>query len=149
MSDLFSQDFQEFIAALNIHHVEYIVVGGFAVNIYGYQRSTGDVDIWVNKTPENYKRLEKAFRDFRLPVFDMTPDNFMADRFDVFSFGRPPQAIDIITNLKGLAFNDVYPYCSIYNENQIDIRVINKNHLIEAKRASGRSKDADDIQALT
>lgn len=49
MSDLFSEDFQDFISLLNKHDVSYMVVDGFAVNIYGYQRSTGDVDIWVEK----------------------------------------------------------------------------------------------------
>ena len=148
MSDLFSQDFQDFISLLNKHEVAYMVVGGFAVNIYGYQRSTGDVDIWVEKTGSNYKKLMKAFVDFRLPAFDMTLENFMGSQYEVFSFGRPPQAIDIITTLKGLDFDNTYPYSVEFIENNIPIKVIHKNHLRIAKTASGRFKDLDDLSAL-
>jgi hypothetical protein len=52
---------------------------------------TGDMDIWVNRTKENYSRLVLAFNEFRLPVFDMTEDKFLnPESADVFSFGRPP-----------------------------------------------------------
>lgn len=148
MIDLFSQDFQDFISLLNKHEVAYMVVGGFAVNIYGYQRSTGDVDIWVEQTQSNYEKLMRAFVDFRLPAFDMTLENFMSSKYEVFSYGRPPQAIDIITKLKGLDFASTYPYSVVFNENNIRIKVIHKNHLRIAKTASGRFKDLDDLSAL-
>lgn len=50
MSHIFNNDFQEFIEALNTSKVEYILVGGYSVIIHGYVRTTGDMDIWVNKT---------------------------------------------------------------------------------------------------
>jgi hypothetical protein len=149
MSSLFNPDFQEFIALLNHHEVEYVVCGGFAVNIYGHHRSTGDVDIWVNKTAANYRKLMKVFLAFGLPAFDMTMDNFLSLQYDVFSFGRPPSGIDILTALKGLAFDEVFANSTVYTENDIAIRVIHKNHLIEAKMAAGRPKDIDDIAHLT
>lgn len=58
MVNLFNQDFQEFIQALNINGVKYILVGGYAVILHGYIRSTADMDIWVDKTKEN-KKLKK------------------------------------------------------------------------------------------
>jgi hypothetical protein len=149
MSDLFSVDFQEFIGFLNECSVEYIVVGGFAVNVHGYQRSTGDVDIWVNQTTDNYAKLTAAFRLFGMPVFDMSLENFMSKSFDVFSYGRPPQAIDIITQLKGLAFEAVVDAAIYYHEAGLRIRVLHKNHLLIAKKASGRSKDLNDIEGLS
>ncbi|MCU0335072.1 MAG: hypothetical protein MUF62_08465 [Chitinophagaceae bacterium] len=148
MADLFSEDFLDFIGLLNRHQVDYVVVGGFAVNIHGYQRSTGDVDIWVRKTQHNYERLVNVFHDFRLPLFDMTLSNFLSDRFDVFSFGRPPQALDLITSLKGMDFDEVFTQSIVYEERSETIRVIHKNHLIEAKKHAGRWKDHDDIQGL-
>ena len=51
--NIFNDDFKDFIDYLNQNEVEYIVVGGYAVIIRGYSRSTGDIDIWVNKTVEN------------------------------------------------------------------------------------------------
>ena len=52
--NIFNDDFKDFILYLNLNEVEYIVVGGYAVIIRGYSRSTGDIDIWVNKTEENF-----------------------------------------------------------------------------------------------
>ena len=52
--NIFNDDFKDFILYLNQNEVEYIVVGGYAVIIRGYSRSTGDIDIWVNKTEENF-----------------------------------------------------------------------------------------------
>src|SRR5271170_7595954 len=107
MSNIFNDDFRDFIQALNNNNVEYILVGGYAVILHGYRRVTGDMDVWVNKTTENYSRLTRAFSEFGLPVFDMTESTFLnTDIADVFSFGRPPISIDIITKLKGVDFDD-------------------------------------------
>jgi hypothetical protein len=63
-----------FIQSLNKHEVQYILVGGYAVILHGYRRVTGDMDIWVNRTKENYPRIAPAFADFGLPLFDMTEE---------------------------------------------------------------------------
>ena len=64
--NIFNNDFKDFILYLNQYEVEYIVVGGYAVIIRGYSRSTGDIDIWVNKTEENFIKLQKAIKAFGL-----------------------------------------------------------------------------------
>ena len=66
--NIFNEDFCDFIQSLNKFNVEYILVGGYAVIIRGYSRSTGDMDIWVNKTDENYQKLLSAITDFGLPI---------------------------------------------------------------------------------
>ena len=68
MGDIFQDDFRDFIQALNDQQVSYILVGGFAVILHGHARVTGDLDIWVEQTEENYHRLLKAFRQFHMPV---------------------------------------------------------------------------------
>lgn len=85
MADLFNQDFQEFIEALNIVKVEYILVGGYAVILHGYIRSTADMDVWVNKTSDNYVRLRKAFDLFGAPVF--SEKDFLGNEADVWAIG--------------------------------------------------------------
>lgn len=150
MGTIFNDDFREFIQAMNNHDVEYILVGGYAVILHGYRRVTGDMDIWVNRTKENYLRLTRAFQEFGLPIFDMTEAKFLdVDTVDVFSYGRPPVSIDIITKLKGVEFDDAYPQAQIFNEEGLMIRFLHLNNLIEAKKASGRHKDLDDIEKLT
>jgi hypothetical protein len=150
MSNIFNDDFRDFIHALNKHDVEYILVGGYAVILHGYRRVTGDMDIWVNRTKENYAKITLAFAEFGLPLFDMTAEKFMdTDTADVFSFGRPPVSIDIITKLKGVEFDQAFAKAQVFNEEGLKIRFIHLNNLIEAKKASGRHKDLDDIEKLT
>lgn len=71
MGSIFNDDFRDFIRALNNNQVEYILVGGYAVILHGYRRATGGMDIWVNRTIENYLKVIRAFADFHLPVFGM------------------------------------------------------------------------------
>ncbi len=151
MGDIFNVDFQEFIHYLNHANVEYILVGGYATIIHGYNRTTGDLDIWVHQTEQNYHRLENAFKQFQMSVFDMTLDKFLHDSsVDVFSFGRPPVSIDIITQIKGLEFDQAWPKIEEkVIEGKIKVKVINRKDLISAKKASNRPKDQDDIEHLT
>ena len=150
MATIFNDDFRDFIQALNDHDVEYILVGGYAVILHGYRRVTGDMDIWVNRTKENYAALVEAFTQFGLPVFDMTEDKFLdAESADVFSFGRPPVSIDILTRLKGVEFHQAFVHARQFDEHGLMIRFIHLNDLIEAKKAAGRFKDLDDIEKLS
>jgi hypothetical protein len=57
-------DFLAFLRCLSEEKVEYLVVGGMAVNFYGYHRSTGDLDIWVDVSPTNQDRLAAALKKF-------------------------------------------------------------------------------------
>jgi predicted nucleotidyltransferase len=64
MANIFNEHFRDFIQSLNDNEVEYVLVGGMAVILHGYVRRTGDMDVWVNKTEDNYKKLTKAFKQF-------------------------------------------------------------------------------------
>jgi hypothetical protein len=120
------------------------------VILHGYRRVTGDMDIWVNRTKENYLKLTRAFHEFRLPLFDMTEEKFLdVNSADVFSYGRPPVSIDIITELKGVEFNHAFSQAQLFDEEGLKIRFLHLNNLIEAKKAAGRHKDLDDIEKLT
>lgn len=150
MGNIFNEDFRDFITALNTNEVRYILVGGFAVILHGYSRTTGDMDIWVERTRENYLKLQKAFSDFGMPVFDMTEDNFLEHPiWDVFTFGVPPVAIDIMVNVKGLDFEENYNNSVVFQDENLQIRTLHKNQLIAAKKYSNRPKDQDDIINLT
>ena len=109
MSNIFNNDFRDFLSALNEAKVEYLLIGGYSVILHGYPRTTGDMDLWVNKTQKNYQKLCKSFLIFGMPVFDMTLKKFMNNaQNDVFSFGRPPSQIDILTKVKGLNFKEAF-----------------------------------------
>jgi predicted nucleotidyltransferase len=149
MGDLFSNDFREFLHALNEQEVEYILVGGFAVILHGYQRVTGDMDIWVNRTEENYIRIKAAFDQFGMPVFDMNRENFLFEKsMDVFRFGRRPNAIDIMLSVKGLQFSECFEIAKWFEDDGLRIKVLHINHLRQAKKEAGRFKDFDDLEHL-
>ena len=149
-NESFYQDFLEFIQALERNEVEYLLVGGYAVILHGYTRTTGDMDIWVNPSEENYNRLVKAFQSFGMPVFDMTEKNFLdTSKFDVFTFGTSPISIDIMTKVKGLSFKEAFPEAaSIELDEGLSVRLLSREDLLKAKRASGRAKDFNDIRHL-
>ncbi len=148
MADYFNDDFRDFLKALNNNNVEYILVGGMAVILHGYVRTTGDMDIWVNRTKDNYQKIVKAFYEFRMPVFDMSEKNFLSDDFDVWMFGVEPVKIELMTAVKGLEFETTYKKSQIHDEEGIPIRYLHINSLIDAKKAAGRYKDLEDINQL-
>ena len=149
MADLFNPDFHDFLEALQKRDVHYVLVGGYSVILHGYNRTTGDMDILVEKSAENYNRLINAFSDFGMPTFDMTQHNFLDNPdLDVFTFGRQPVAIDILTTIKGLTFDEVFEQALEISVDSIAIRLIHYNHLIRAKEAAGRARDINDIEQL-
>jgi hypothetical protein len=150
MSNVFNGDFIDFLKQFNHHEVEYLLVGGYSVILYGYARTTGDMDVLVKRTPENYQRICKAFRDFGMPLFDMTEYNFLKNNdYDVFTFGRQPVAIDIMIKIKGAEFEELYRSVNVFQTDDISINVIRLDDLLKVKKESGRHKDLDDIQNLT
>lgn len=147
MVNLFNEDFREFIQSLNINNVEYLLIGGYAVILHGYIRSTGDMDVWVHKTEENYENLIKALHQFGVPV--ISKSEFLGNEFDVWGFGKEPNKIEIMNYVKGIEFQDAYLKSDIYHDDNLSIRFIQIKHLLMAKEAAGRYKDKNDIEQLT
>lgn len=150
MNNIFNNDFQEFLKAFEECEVEYLLVGGYSVIIHGYNRTTGDMDIFVNPIKENYKKITNAFAKFGMPLFGMSQERFLdTDQYDVFEYGRPPMAIDIITKLKGVSFIEAYKNSIRYKiDETLSINVIHVNQLIQNKLNVGRLKDKNDIEYL-
>lgn len=90
MGNIFNSDFQEFLLALNKNEVSYVLVGGYSVIYHGFPRTTGDIDIFVEVSKNNYDKLVQAFEQFQLPLFDMTEESFLHQaHINVYTFGRP------------------------------------------------------------
>ncbi|MFN8310029.1 MAG: nucleotidyltransferase [Chitinophagales bacterium] len=143
---IFNDDFREFILALNASQVEFILIGGYSVMLYGYPRTTGDLDIWLNRTPENYKKLIRAFSEFGLPTNAISIEDFLHNEsMDVYSFGRSPVAIDLLVKVKGLDFDLALANSVIMQPDGFPVRVVSYHDLIKLKKAAGRNKDFDDL----
>ena len=128
------------------HKVDFLLVGGYAVIIHGYTRSTGDMDLWINQTTENYHNLKKVYQDFGAPIF--SEEDFQSDKFDVWSIGVEPRKIEILTHVDGLIFEESKSHCNWINENDFKVSYIDFEDLIKNKLASGRYKDLADVEQL-
>jgi hypothetical protein len=124
-------------------------VGGNAVVLHGYFRTTGDMDVWIRHTLENYRRMRAAFSTFGLPTEAISEEVFLDTKHaNVFTFGRPPMAIDILTKVKGLVFEETVEIAEEIRVDGAPLRLIHLNHLKQAKRAADRNKDRDDLENL-
>lgn len=149
MGNIFNDDFQEFLLAINKSKVKYVLVGGYSVIYHGFPRTTGDLDIFVEVSKENYSSLNKAFDLFNMPVFDMTEANFLNNNeMTVFSFGRAPVSIEILKEISGLTFGEVYSKALDVTFENIPLKIINLKDLKLNKKASGRAKDINDLENL-
>lgn len=142
-----NQDYFDMFAALNAANVRYLVVGAYAVGFHVEPRTTKDIDIWVEATAENAQRLFKALAEFGAPLENVTVADFCNEEM-VYQIGVPPNRIDIIMGLEGVAFDDAW-------QNRVEapydgqkVTMIGREELIEVKKRAGRPQDVEDLKAL-
>ena len=139
------EDFKEFIKYLNSNKVKYLLLGGWAVGIYGQPRVTKDIDFLIAKDKNNLNRLKKALNEFGSPPVNL--DAFKVDGF-VIRMGSSPVLIDIINKADGIDISDCYDRRKIIKIDDIDVSIISLEDLIINKRASGRGQDVVDAEKL-
>src|ERR1051325_1724375 len=100
-------EFREFLECLNRAGVDYLLVGGFAVNYYGYHRFTEDIDFWIGAWDENFDRILEAVRLFFGEDLAGLDKSFLKQHDTVF-FGRVPNKIEVIQNATGVDFAQAY-----------------------------------------
>jgi hypothetical protein len=147
MVNLF-HDFREFLESLNLAKVEYLVLGGYAVIHYGYERTTGDLDVWVATTSKNARRISRVLQDF----FGYPPEAVDPEQFrewgKAFILGRKPVRIDILTGPTGVVFNECYKRRKIVDWDGVKVPLIALSDLKANKLASARAKDLADVENL-
>jgi hypothetical protein len=142
-----ARDFKEFLKLLNSHNVEYLLIGGYAVGIYGYIRSTNDLDIWVSVSPENAARVEWVLREFGFAATGLNSDLFLVPN-SVVRLGVPPIRIEVLTSISGVQFESCYAEKEVVQIEEMLVPVISLARLRENKAASGRAKDLADLENL-
>ncbi len=140
-------NFSEFIALLNANRVEYLLVGGYAVILYGHPRFTGDMDIWVRPSEDNAQKLLAVLSEFGLGSMGLEIKDF-TNAESVVQFGYPPVRIDVMTSIDGVEFDDAYPKRVIKTVSGVEVNVIHLDDLKTNKRKTGRFKDLNDIEHL-
>jgi hypothetical protein len=140
-------EFREFLACLNRAEVEYLLVGGYAVNYYGHHRFTEDIDFWIAVSDENFMRLLSAVRDFfgeDLAGLDM---NFLKNNESLY-LGRVPDKIEVFQKASGLDFSDAYRRRIEGTLESVPVKIISLADLRANKLASARHKDLADLEKL-
>lgn len=142
-----AKDFREFIELLTSHRVDFLVVGAHALAFHGHPRYTGDLDLWLRVSDENSQRLERAIQAFGFSSTGLTADDFRKEN-TVVQLGHPPLRIDLITSLTGLDFEDAWKKRVVGDLDGLQVFFLDRESLIRNKRATGRTKDAADAEAL-
>jgi len=140
-------DFRDLLREFNACGVEYLVVGAHALAAHGHVRATKDLDVWVRPAPENAQRVLDALSSFGAPLHDLTVAD-LSEPGVVFQIGVPPVRVDVLTAIDGVEFADAWPQRFLTRFADEPVGVLSKEHLIQNKRASGRTQDRADIEAL-
>jgi predicted nucleotidyltransferase len=144
---MLSRDFKEFVGLLIKNKAEYLVVGGYAVAIHGYPRYTGDLDVWLNPTPENAKSIVKTVNEFGFSSFNLTESDF-TKAGNIIQLGYPPLRIDLLTEVDGVSFNECFINRKEVEMDNLIVNFIGYEDLLKNKRESGRPRDIDDMENL-
>ena len=144
-----TKDFIDLLTALVDTEVDFVVIGGYAVAFHGHPRATKDLDVFVRANPANAKNLYKALALFGAPLheFEVAEEDF-SDYGGVLQLGVPPQRIDIINRITGVAYDEAILDAGLFELEGRVIRVIGLDALIKNKLATGRDQDLVDAKSL-
>ena len=142
-----SRDFVEMLSALSAAGARFLVVGAHALAAHGVPRATGDLDIWIQATPENASRVYQALKNFGAALHDLGVED-LSKPDTVFQIGLPPSRIDILSSISGVDFDRAWPGRIEITIGELRVGVIGRSDFITNKRATGRPKDLADIELL-
>jgi len=140
-----AKDYHEMIAELSHFEVEFVIVGAYAMSVFGYTRATGDIDILVKPEKDNVEKLWLAFESFGAPLSGLKKEDFLQEG-TVFQIGIAPLRIDILTSIDGVKFDDIH--IESHQIDDLNIPFIDLPSLIQNKRATGRLRDLADCEEL-
>lgn len=150
-------DLTELLAALARHDVEYLVIGGVATQMHGHRRTTMDLDVTPDPSPENLRRLGAALAELdaqpqnapgevEIPVSD--PERLAVAAIVPPLITRHGQ-IHILKEPKGgRGFEEMRERALVVDLDGAEVAIVSLDDLIRMKRAAGRPRDLDDIAAL-
>ena len=147
--DLMDETLLDFWKSLNHFGVKYIMVGGVAVNLHGYSRITKDIDIWIQDTKENRRRLGMAFAKFGYDEINLEDFQFVPGWTDFYiGSGIRLDVLIEMVGLEGFSFDECLDIASIASIENIAVPFLQINQLIANKKVVNRSKDQVDVMEL-
>ncbi len=147
--NLFFEEHQEIIKELILQEVDFMLIGGYAVIVYGYTRTTGDVDLWIKPNNENKTKLIQAFKNLNFEnedILELEKMNF--EEYLVFSVGEEPQKIDFISKVNLVNYEEANNRKIFSEIDGIEIPIVHLHDLVLMKTNTKRKKDEADIEEL-
>ena len=133
-------------ASLRRHEVRYLIIGGIAAVLHGVPRATFDLDLLIETTPDNARRLLAALDEAGLGTAALTtPDEILANEITVF---KDRVRIDVLTSAPGITFAAAWQGRQVMKYREREFFVVSREDLIASKRAAGRDVDLEDLRAL-
>ena len=129
--------------------VEFLIIGGFAVNFYGYNRTTGDLDIWIKPDNSNREKLIQVLEVMGFNKEDIrTLHQSDFEKVFVFHIWDKPFRVDFLTHISGIDFKKAYRAKEIINLHGLDLPLIDFDHLVLSKMTTNRLRDKADVEEL-
>lgn len=139
-------DFLDFFKALNKNHVDYVIVGAYAMAFHGVPRATGDIDVWIRPTYANGLALLSALKDFGFGSADISVEDILSGK--IVQLGFPPVRIDLISDMDGLNADEIWASREPGRFGSEAVFYIGKEAFVKNKKASGRYRDLADLELL-
>jgi predicted nucleotidyltransferase len=144
-----AQDFRDLLVELCEAKVEFLLVGGWAVVLYGHVRSTDDLNIFVRPSPMNSERVYAALVAFGAPLrAHQVEATHFATEGDAYRFGIAPLKIEVLTKISGVSFDEALQGSKSLELDGYAVPYIGKAALIANKKSAGRNKDLADVEEL-
>jgi len=141
-------DLLELLASLRSHKVEFLVVGSTVLAVYARPRYTEDIDLWINRSEENVKRLGSARREFGFAISDDSIRPFWEKDRQMITLGSKPQAVDMLNFLGEDDFDVAWAGRSEATFGHVPVDIIGLREFIRSKRVADRPKDRADLALL-
>ena len=146
----FEGEFEDVLSVFHKHDVNYMVVGGYAVNFHGYERNTSDLDIWVKSTAENLFKIASALGELGFDEISVKHiGSFDISKPFLFHIGEKPNDIEVFNFVTGVKYEDAEPHKILFNySSQLPVYFISIRDLILNKLLTDRTKDKLDVEML-
>jgi predicted nucleotidyltransferase len=138
-------DTEHLLRSLNEAGVRYVLIGAVAFPVHGYARSTQDVDVFVEASEENARRVLEALRRFGYDVSDLTVSDLQTFKILIRGYAVNP---DIHPYVEGATFEEVWSRRVLQAVGSTTAPFASLDDLIRMKEAAGRPKDLEDLKYL-
>jgi len=143
-----NEDFLDLLSSFVRADVRFLVVGGYAVGVHGHPRATKDLDLWIQSSVANARRVLRALREFGAPLGELCVQD-LSKPGKGFKMGRPPRRIDVLTEISGVSFDEAWRnHIETSFGGGLTCPVIGLDDLLRNKAAAKRPQDMADVLAL-